>query len=268
LVLFLQTFEGETEEFQPSAFQRSSNNFLKTPRYAMELIRGDVSSRLGASLANALLLDLKNMNLLDPCVDVNQILIDKAKLDREKSRMREKSTEIVNKGLEKLICVGVDGKIDKDTLVYKETKDEHGKIKLKTHKTQEHHLTFTNEVASEGGTKTGTYLTHRVIPVKGATGALLAEEVASVLEEYNSVYTVKAILLDNTNTNTGSVGGLVTLLEKKLSGNCTRLGAHFIKMSCHLERFLSILLVLPKLLLLSVVLSGNFAKETIMISLK
>ena len=59
----------------------------------MELIRGDVSSNLGASLANALMLDLKSMNLLQPNVDVKQIMVDKSKLDREKNRVRVKSTE-------------------------------------------------------------------------------------------------------------------------------------------------------------------------------
>lgn len=176
----------------------------------MELIRGDVSSNLGASLGNALLLDLKAMNLLSPSVDVQQILIDKSKLDREKDRMRVKSNEILKEGVQKLICIGVDGKVDKGTLVFKEVKDELGNIKLRKERSQEHHLTFTNEDASSGG----TYLTHRIIPVKGATGAILAKEVASVLEEFNSIHTVKAVLLDNTNTNTGSEGGLVTHLEK------------------------------------------------------
>ena len=54
----------------------------------MELIRGDISSNQGASLANALLLDLKAMKLLDSSVDVKQIIIDKSKLDREKERVR------------------------------------------------------------------------------------------------------------------------------------------------------------------------------------
>lgn len=186
----------------------------------MELIRGDVSSNLGASLANALMLDLKSMNLLQPNVDVKQIMVDKSKLDREKNRVRVKSTEMVGEGVENLLCIGVDGKVDKDTLVFKEIIDEDGEIKLRKEKTKEHHLTFTNEDASTGG----TYLTHRVIPVKGATGAVLAKEVASVLEEFNSLETVKAILLDNTNTNTGCEGGLVTLLEKNINRKVHTIG--------------------------------------------
>ena len=36
-----------------------------------------------------------------------------------------------------------------------------------------------------------------------------------VLREFNSENTIKAILVDNTNTNTGSEGGIVAILEKK-----------------------------------------------------
>lgn len=50
----------------------------------MELIRGDVSSSLGASLA--LLLDLQAMDLLKPDLDVKHIIVDKWKMDREKTK--------------------------------------------------------------------------------------------------------------------------------------------------------------------------------------
>ena len=78
--------------------------------------------------------------------------------------------------LKNLICIGVDGKVDKDTLLYNEVKGEDGETKLKRERGQEHHLTFTKEP----GTESGTYLTHRVIPLTGSTGARLAEETAGV----------------------------------------------------------------------------------------
>ena len=98
--------------------------------------------------------------------------------------------------IKKIVCIGVDGKIDKDTLMYREVMDENGETKLKKRKGEEHHLTSTKEP----GTESGTYLTHRVIPVKGATAAVLSDEVHSVLKEFNSVHTLKAVLVDNTNT--------------------------------------------------------------------
>ena len=50
----------------------------------MELIRGNVSSNLGASLPNAPLLDLQAMDLLRPGVDVKDVVLDKSKIERRK----------------------------------------------------------------------------------------------------------------------------------------------------------------------------------------
>ena len=50
----------------------------------MELIRGNVSSNLGASLTNALLLHLQVMDLLRPGVDVKDLVLDKSKIGRKK----------------------------------------------------------------------------------------------------------------------------------------------------------------------------------------
>ena len=53
-------------------------------------------------------------------------------------------------------------------------------------------------------------------------------------------YTIKAVLVDNTNTNTGCEGGLVTLLEKKLNEIFTQLVAPYIKMNSNLELYSNI----------------------------
>ena len=50
----------------------------------LQLVRGDISSNLGASLANALFFDLKAMGLLIPSININDIIIDKCKVDRAK----------------------------------------------------------------------------------------------------------------------------------------------------------------------------------------
>ena len=60
------------------------------------------------------------------------------------------------------------------------------------------------------------YLTHRVLSNIGATGAVHAEQVVDVLHEFNSENIIKAILVHNTNANTGSEGGMVAILEKKI----------------------------------------------------
>jgi hypothetical protein len=67
-------------------------------------------------------------------------------------------------------------------------------------------LTIINESPSDAG----AYLTHRVIPVTGATEVLLGDE---VLEEFNSVHSLKAVLV-----STGYKGYLVTALLNKIEG--------------------------------------------------
>ena len=104
-------------------------------------------------------------------------------------------------------CIGDDCRVDKDTFLYKITKENGKKIKRKG---PEHHLTFTREMCTSS-----KYLTHRVIPNVDATGVHLTEDIAAVLEMYNSVNTVKVVLMDNTSTNTGCEAGMVTALEKK-----------------------------------------------------
>ena len=182
----------------------------------MELVRNYVSSRVGACLVNALLQDLKPYEVFS----VQNLLVDKAKIDREKARVMDKVKSLPSIQAEILVCIGVDGKIDKDTLCFKELSDKGGNMKLRQESREEHHLTFTNE----SGTNKGTYLTHRVIPIRGATGQRMAQEVESVLQEYSSSHSLKAILVDNTSVNTGGEAGLVACLEEKLQRKIHTIG--------------------------------------------
>ena len=88
--------------------------------------------------------------------------------------------------------------------------EENGQKTMKKTKGPERHSTFTKETPHES-----KYLTHRVLPKIGATGAVHAELVVDVLHEFDSENTIKAILVDNTNANTGCEGGRVAILEKK-----------------------------------------------------
>ena len=112
--------------------------------------------------------------------------------------------------MENLICIAVDGRLDKDTLLYKKFVEENEQKTRKKTKGPERHLTFTKETPYES-----KQLTHRVLPNIGATGAVLAEQVVDVLHEFNSKNTIKAILVDNTNATTACEGGMVAILEKK-----------------------------------------------------
>ena len=85
-------FQSETEVFVPA--RRSSNtqyNLKKIPRFAMELVRAEISSTSAAALGNALLLDLKD--LLKPEIAIEDIMLDKCKIDRAKSKVKNVSTD-------------------------------------------------------------------------------------------------------------------------------------------------------------------------------
>lgn len=119
--------EGTTDDsFDPGRQPKGPYSLLKIPRYSMELIRGDVSSNLGACLANAFLLDLKHMGLLHPKLNLKDIILDKSKIDREKARIKLSSHVKHVHQNENLVCVGIDCRVDKDTLQYKEVVDENG----------------------------------------------------------------------------------------------------------------------------------------------
>ena len=67
--------------------------------------------------------------------------------------------------------------------------EENGQKPMKKIKGLERHLTFTNETPYES-----KYLTHKVLPNIGATGAVHAEQVVDVLHKFNCKNTIKAIL--------------------------------------------------------------------------
>ena len=175
----------------------------------MECVRADVSSRTAAALADALIRDLLKAHLLSDDFDVQSMTVDKSRMDREKARVKVDASEQTES--EGLICVGVDGKDDTKTLSHKVIVDESGERKLKQVTEKEHHLTFTQET----GPKRGEYLTHRSVGLK-KSGAMLGGVTKGVLVEFKSEETVRAILCDNTATNTGYKTGLVVSLEKEI----------------------------------------------------
>ena len=78
-----------------------------------------------------MLLNLKAMGLLIPNININDIIIDKCKFDREKTKVKTTAQQKHDQSMEKLLCIAVDGKMDKDTLLYKENVEENGQKTLK-----------------------------------------------------------------------------------------------------------------------------------------
>ena len=101
--------------------------------------------------------------------------------------MKTNAYEKHHENVENLLCIGVDGRTDKDTLHYKESEEENGSKILKKAKGPECHLTITKETPNES-----IYLTHRVLPDIGATGTLLR---LSLLTTRMQIQAVKVDLL-------------------------------------------------------------------------
>ena len=73
----------ETEDYkQLDSPLQVPYNLTKMPRYAPELVRGDIFSNLGASLAHALLSDLRAIDLFIPNIDIKNIYMDKCKIEQ------------------------------------------------------------------------------------------------------------------------------------------------------------------------------------------
>ena len=82
------------------------------------------------------------------------------------------------------------------------------------------------------GPMKNTYLTHSSndsVILKAATGDNIAKETIQVLKKYNSLKSLKAVLVDNTVTNTGTKRGMVYLLMKDLGRKLHLIGCslHF-----------------------------------------
>ena len=71
----------ETEDYkQLDSPLQVPYNLTKIPRYAR--VRGDIFSNLGASLAHALLLNLRAIGLFIPNIDIKNIYMDKCKIEQ------------------------------------------------------------------------------------------------------------------------------------------------------------------------------------------
>ena len=73
----------ETEDYkQLDSPLQVPYNLTEIPRYALEYVRGDIFSNLGASLAHALLLDLRAIDLFIPNIDIKNIYMDECKIEQ------------------------------------------------------------------------------------------------------------------------------------------------------------------------------------------
>ena len=174
--------------------------------------------------------------------------------------MKVKSDEKHKEDQEKLLCIEVDGKIDKDTLMYREVKDENGETKLKKGKGEEHHLLFYQ------GTRNRKWnIFNSKCHPRWRCNCCCPLWWSSQCPGRVCVHTLKDVLIDNTNTNTGCEGSLVKILENETQRKlhtigCSPLVVHSIRMSFLLELFSNTLMAVPKVQLLSLVHWENSVK--------
>ena len=138
-------------------------------------------------------------------------------MDRAKKRFCLQSVSEHNLIVQNLSCIGCDGKDDKGSLVHKSISSDNLR-KLSKSLEKVYHLSFT----AESGEMKGRYLTYR--DILHATGEGLAQSAFEVLTRYNSVYSLLAIVFDNTNVNTGYKTRLCAYLERKLGRAIHKIG--------------------------------------------
>ncbi|XP_065682592.1 uncharacterized protein LOC124816201 [Hydra vulgaris] len=157
---------SSSEIWKPERNPSGIYNLWKFLKFAIELIRNDIGSLIGAALGNALMLDLSGL-FNDPAI-ISTLVLDKSKIDRQKKSVKVLSDLKSVENNREFICLGVDGKIDNETLVIREIKKEDGEVVLKRSTEKEHHMTVIKELLSN--LYSGEYLTHKVLPLVGATG--------------------------------------------------------------------------------------------------
>ena len=62
---------------------------------------------------------------------MNDIIIYKCKVDRAKTKVKTTAQQKHDQSMENLICIAVDGRMDNDTLLYKENVEENGQKAMK-----------------------------------------------------------------------------------------------------------------------------------------
>ena len=171
---------------------------MKYENYGYETLANTTSSRKAARNLNAALRDMANVDgFLSEEVrnNIEDYFIHNWKIDRMHDNIRRQCESAQNTS--NIVCLGIDSRKE----------------------SQETHLTFTDE--TDG---LGEYIMHCALPVKGCTGAVLAEATLEVLCQYDSLDSLVAVLVDNTSTNTGCNNGLVAVLHRYISSEVQMIG--------------------------------------------
>ena len=195
---------AESEEFEEQII--SERNYTDLSNLAKAAIRYEVSDAAAAAIATAVLIDYGIVT-----ESKKSQIVTEYKIFCEKVRVANSIDTKHRQEVSQIKVIGVDGKKDKNSLVYVMKYKSNGDPFFYRTTKDEHHLTFT----CENDPFSGNYLTHTII--ENGKGSTMASATLNVLSEYDSIKSLETIVLDNTSSNTGVDNGLVVKLEKLLN---------------------------------------------------
>jgi hypothetical protein len=166
--------------------ENNNRNTNEYPELCKAMDRCKISNRDACLILNAM---LKDMNLLTP-----RNAIDHSKLYRQRTKMRKKAIKNHEKNMNKLICIGFDGKrnntLVKNRGIRRTVKEEHYII-----------VAFPQ----------GKYVDH-LIPDSGKA-CDVSKEILKTITNTGSMDSLRAVLCDGTVNNTGKFGGITRKIE-------------------------------------------------------
>ena len=170
---------------------------LRLEHVAREADRYGLSDRATATICTALLCDIGLVNETD-----QTMIIDKNKIRRERNAFRNKlinDSQQPNDTDEPITAIYFDGRKDQ-TLVHLE--DAKGLKHIK----EEHYVLVEQPH--------GEYLTH--LTLQSGSAAAISNAILEFTGNHDISDTLKVLGCDSTNVNTGSNGGVIHLIERKI----------------------------------------------------
>lgn len=194
----LQEDECDTpSELDSSAIEGDSIQMrMRLPNLAATCDRFDVSDRVGASIATAVIDDL---NLLQKN---NSLVIDKNKIRRERIKLRSELQSEIDFAKINLSSIFFDGRKD-NTLVMIKNGPKRKKTFLK-----EEHISLIQEPFSK-------YLGHLCVD-SGSAQCIVNHFFTFFEKKHIQTNNLVAVGCDGTNVNTGCNNGIITLMEMRL----------------------------------------------------
>lgn len=183
--------ESENSDTDSDDSIRSAQNRYQYPNLSSVMERTGLSNRDVCKVVNACLQDMG--------LDKSENLLEASKIRRQRIYWRQKEVDKHSQALQRLLCIGFDGRIDDTRLLEAE--------RVPRTKREDHYVVvaFPQE----------QYVDH-VAPQSGKSNDI-QREIMSVINDTQSTGTICAVVCDSTNVNTGEHNGVIRQLEVGLN---------------------------------------------------